>query len=452
METIQTPTSPFGSYREYKKELDTELGRTAEGFVRIGYLLKVAKDTNILFESAYDNVYDFARAEYGIDKSQVSRFIRINNKFSEGGYSDHLQEKYQEFGYAKLALMIQLPDEINEELTPDFTKTEIRSIKEEIDEENTKTDIEVMLEGQSHEQHAMDTIHAVIHQLLHDEPERYREIHRIMKNTADKDARLAAVREQLAPAGECIYTVRIRGIGRIMLSVKVHEDTVSMVNVRSNEKETESWDTVLTAMEELADTGQSPEESWSSLYGEEFPKKEEVAPVQPKKPARVEKPKKPKQPEKPINTKCEPELAKQLPGQMNVSDFPQYMPEPQEEKTTPEMPENVDFTPCDTDLEVITEKTEEITQKQSPNYPVENPQTIDSTPCDGILEEHAQMPPELIRKRQNEYLEEYAEVMRLATADGITGRYDSALQYLEKAKIYLNALKQLPEVEEEDEE
>ena len=38
------------SYREYKAELDSELQKTAEGFVRIGYLLKVARATDVLEE------------------------------------------------------------------------------------------------------------------------------------------------------------------------------------------------------------------------------------------------------------------------------------------------------------------------------------------------------------------------------------------------------------------
>ena len=83
----------YRSYQEYKQELDTELKKTAEGFVRIGYLLKVARDTNILAESGYKNVVDFARAEYGIDKTQVSRFIQINDKFSQGGYAPELKEE-----------------------------------------------------------------------------------------------------------------------------------------------------------------------------------------------------------------------------------------------------------------------------------------------------------------------------------------------------------------------
>ena len=104
------------TYQEYKKELDAVLTRTAEDFVQIGYLLKVARDTNVLAESGYATVTDFARAEYGIDKTQVSRFISINDRFSEDGYSDHLLPSYKGFGYAKLTLMLQIPDEINEAL------------------------------------------------------------------------------------------------------------------------------------------------------------------------------------------------------------------------------------------------------------------------------------------------------------------------------------------------
>ena len=134
------------TYQEYKAELDGELQRTAEGFVRIGYLLKVARDTNILKESGYTNVTEFAKAEYGIDKTQVSRFIHINDKFAENGYSDHLLPEYQGYGYAKLTLMMQLPDAINEGLTPGYSKAEIQAIKDELDEENKVSDIERMLE------------------------------------------------------------------------------------------------------------------------------------------------------------------------------------------------------------------------------------------------------------------------------------------------------------------
>ena len=42
---------PAAGYQEFKGLVDKELNQAAEGFVRIGYLLKVARDTNILYES-----------------------------------------------------------------------------------------------------------------------------------------------------------------------------------------------------------------------------------------------------------------------------------------------------------------------------------------------------------------------------------------------------------------
>ena len=96
----------YSSYQEYKAAVDSEMQRSAESFVRIGYLLKLARDTDILAGTPYGSVNEFAQAEYGLDRSQVSRFIRINDEYSEGGYSDHLMEKYRGYGYAKLALSL----------------------------------------------------------------------------------------------------------------------------------------------------------------------------------------------------------------------------------------------------------------------------------------------------------------------------------------------------------
>ena len=136
----------YTDYATYKHDLDTELQGAVEKFVRIGYLLKVAQDTGILAGSGYSNVNEFAMKEYGLDKTQVSRFIRINDRFSKDGYSMELKEEYQKFGYAKLSLMLTLPDEINELLTPEMSKTEISTVKEEFEEEQKISDIEVMIE------------------------------------------------------------------------------------------------------------------------------------------------------------------------------------------------------------------------------------------------------------------------------------------------------------------
>lgn len=337
------------TYQQYKQAMDTELRRTTEGFVRIGYLLKMARDTDILRESGYSNVVEFAQKEYNIDKTQVSRFIHINDRFSEGGYSDRLLEKYQDFGYAKLTIMLTLPDELNEVLTPDYSKAEIQTLKEEYDAEQKITDLEVMMEGQEPTQAAMDsTIAKALHQLFKDNPEKYVEVH---KNIG---AGMAAVVEALAPSGAMIYNVRLQGIGRIAISLHEDSDTVDLVNLRDGELEKVPWTEVMEALKNMINTLQEPEFNWEQIYGEAFPAKQpekpEVAPVQQEKPAEKPAPRKESKVVKAKEPKPEPkpEPEEQLPGQMDITEFKEALPEPVETETKPEVI-------AEEDIEVVEE-------------------------------------------------------------------------------------------------
>lgn len=134
----------INSLSEMKTAIQRELEQEAEGFVRIGYLLKRTRDKELFREDGYENLYDFARAEYGLDKSTVSRFISINGRYSMDGDSPELDKKYSGFGRSKLAEMLTLPVEFTEEMRPEVTREEIRELKREIKEEAEKE-----LEGSS---------------------------------------------------------------------------------------------------------------------------------------------------------------------------------------------------------------------------------------------------------------------------------------------------------------
>ena len=279
----------YRSYQEYKQELDTELKKTAEGFVRIGYLLKVARDTSILAESGYDNVVDFARAEYGIDKTQVSRFMHINDKFSQGGYAPELKEEYQGFGYAKLSIMLSLPDSVNEELTPDFSKSEVQQVKDEVDEEKKTTDIEVMLEEKDSVQQSFNTnLEKAVYQLGKDAPEVYKRLWESAVKNGESGKRFI---ENLIPDEKAMYIVRIPGAGRCMLSMKAEEDTVKLINIRdSSANETYTKQESEDALKKMMPDTDTWGKAWESLYGEKLPaeKNAAVAPVQPKAAPRKE--------------------------------------------------------------------------------------------------------------------------------------------------------------------
>ena len=135
------------SYEDYKVEVGTELLKTSESFVRIGYLLKVARDTDVLNGTEYEGNYmKFAEKEFGLEKTQVSRFIRINDKFSVGGNSPELVEQYQGFGTRKLGIMLTLPDEVVEELSPEYTVKDMEEISEELKEEQKVSPLEAYAE------------------------------------------------------------------------------------------------------------------------------------------------------------------------------------------------------------------------------------------------------------------------------------------------------------------
>lgn len=115
-------------WMRWKEDIREKLKETAENFVYIGYRLKQIRDSGMYGGAA--DVFEFAQREYGLGKSTVSRFIAINEKFSEGGNSERLQEPYRMIGSSKLAEMLTLTDEECTLITEKTTVTQIRELKE----------------------------------------------------------------------------------------------------------------------------------------------------------------------------------------------------------------------------------------------------------------------------------------------------------------------------------
>lgn len=269
------------SYVDFKASMDAVVERVEEGFVQIGYYLKIARDTQVLQESGYKSVTDFAAAEYGLDKSAVSRFIAINDRFAEDGYSDRLKDQYRGMGRAKLSVMLLLPEEITEELTPDYSKSDIQKIKDEVEEEKKVTNLEVMMEQQDFDTELLDNnLKRAMYQLGHDIPELHRKIWNVWQiwngwQQTKWPELPREIMDILAPAGEGMHSVRVAGIGRLMITLHGADQDIALINVRSGEKEKYSWDDMIEAIGLLME-GDTPEESWAKTYGENS----SVAPVQ----------------------------------------------------------------------------------------------------------------------------------------------------------------------------
>lgn len=285
------PLQNISTYQEFKAATDREVYNQAEGFVRLGYLLRRAEDTDILEESGYRTVTEFAKAEYGLTETYVSRYMNINRRYSEGGYSDRLQEQFRGFGLAKLADMLTLPDGIVETIPVEATRTEIQEIKKEYTEEQRVSDLEILAEqqgeGNGEGQQEEGLLAKMLKGYYHENPEEYREIHGISSgenwNPSGGNWKRDLM-EAMAPAGTAVKMARVAGTGRMMLTVKSMEQNLELLNIRNGQKESHSWEELkgcLTAM-----CMESVEEDWERLYHEPYPSVPEPKEKEPEKPKR----------------------------------------------------------------------------------------------------------------------------------------------------------------------
>ncbi len=267
-----TALTEIKGFQAFQEAMDHEIKEASEGFVRIGYLLKVARDTDILHESGFKSVAEFASSRYGLAADIVSRYIAINDRFSEGGYSDRLADRYQAYGMTKLAEMLTLPDEVITAIPTTATRQEIREIKAEITEEMKRTDLEVILEEPKVELATL--AQETMYQYFDKMPERYSQVFAAVYQPDAEEALL----EALAPTGTGMAMVRVEGRGKLMLSVEEKEITIT--NVRTQMQTQYTPGEMVREIRVLCPIDKTPEQAWFSLYGRPLEQSEPEPPKQ----------------------------------------------------------------------------------------------------------------------------------------------------------------------------
>ena len=131
-----------------KGQLEAELRGAAAGFVRIGFLLRKIEESKGYENDGSKNLAEWAKDNYGLSATAVSRFMAINRKYSIDGYSERLKPEYIEYGSAKLSEMLALPDSDLEMVSPEMKREDIREIK--------KFNKEAAKEEEKAEEHAAD--------------------------------------------------------------------------------------------------------------------------------------------------------------------------------------------------------------------------------------------------------------------------------------------------------
>lgn len=117
------------TYQEAKNILREKLDYMKKNFIAAGYYMKYIRDHGLFREDGYESIWEFAEDNYGIKKSTASRWMAMNDKFSQDGNSPILAEEFRNFEKSQLQEMLYLDDKQMEAVTPDMTVKEIREVR-----------------------------------------------------------------------------------------------------------------------------------------------------------------------------------------------------------------------------------------------------------------------------------------------------------------------------------
>lgn len=117
------------SLEDAKTFIKTNIATAARSFIAIGFYLKCVKDRELFKEEEYESVWDFAKAEYGISKSTASRYMSMNDRFSENGNSPSIREEYKAFGKSQLQEMLSLEEDQLDQVNPTDRVGDIRNLR-----------------------------------------------------------------------------------------------------------------------------------------------------------------------------------------------------------------------------------------------------------------------------------------------------------------------------------
>lgn len=123
-------------YADAKQIIKSSINGIKREFISIGYYLKYIRDNQMYLEDGFTNIWEFAQDTYGISRTTASRWMSINDRFSKGGNSPLLDDRYRDFNKGQLQEMLYLDDSQMKQVGPDMTVKEIRELREpEVPEE-----------------------------------------------------------------------------------------------------------------------------------------------------------------------------------------------------------------------------------------------------------------------------------------------------------------------------
>ena len=117
------------TYKELNGRIESTFRNMAGNFIALGFWLKQVKAGDKFKEDGYKDIWEYAKDKYGISRSACSRWMAINDKFSENGNSPTLAEEYRNYGKSQLQEMLYLEDSQLNAVTPGMTVRDIKGLR-----------------------------------------------------------------------------------------------------------------------------------------------------------------------------------------------------------------------------------------------------------------------------------------------------------------------------------
>lgn len=106
----------------------SNLQSAVRSVIATGFYLKHIRDNELYLKAGYKNINEYAMDRFGLSASATSRYITRNTRFSRGGNSPLIDDRFKDFSKSQLQEMLGMSDEQLEQVTPDMTVREIRSM------------------------------------------------------------------------------------------------------------------------------------------------------------------------------------------------------------------------------------------------------------------------------------------------------------------------------------
>lgn len=309
---------------EATREIKEKLNTVAENFVFVGYRLRQILDTGVFADAGYTNIYDFAERELSLNATAVSRFMAINKKYSVDGYGPELREQFKGYGSSKLSEMLTMSEEDCAVIGTDTPVKQIREYKNFLKEEPKEDPDQMDFREGSGEPEKEDGLKALLKDYFSQEMGVLR---RILDDTATPEI----LQEQMNPTG--VHNIRYK-TAFLMLQDMQHGVMYREFGAPPLKL---TWDELLERIRaDLRPEYEAMAQREKERKAEEKAKKDAAQPVSKlkKEPVATSQIKEPPAAVEKEQGNVEPEP--QIPGQMEVEDYPEMMPEksPESGKST----------------------------------------------------------------------------------------------------------------------